>query len=420
MYKIGFIGGGNMASALIQGILRKKMTDSIAVCDRDQAKLTAFEEAGLFVCSDPAFIALNCEYIVLAVKPQDFVAVAEIIRACDGVKKTIISVLAGITIEQLKRELPNFSAFARAMPNLGAFVSQSMTGITFSGASSIKQKYITRIFEAAGKVIAVAEEMINAVTAISGSGPAYVYYFIGSLADSAAALGFSTADARLLAVQTFKGAVSLLESSDEDIVSMIDKVCSKGGTTIAAVTTLRNEQMDSRFHNAVLAAFSRANEMSQPNPTSSTVAPVETGIVVYTDGACSNNPGPGGWAAVLLYNGHQKEISGFADNTTNNHMELLAVINALKALKKPSKLKLYSDSTYVVNSVNNGWLDKWRQSNYLRKSESIPNVELWKDLHALLSKHSVTFIKVKGHSDNKYNDLCDKLAKAQIMQNIKA
>lgn len=407
-----------MASALIQGISRRKLTDSIAVCDLDQAKLSFFKDLGINTTDDPAYIATNCEYIVLSIKPQDLKAVSKIIRECDGKKKTIISILAGTTIAELRAEMPNFSSFTRAMPNLGAFVSESMTGIAFDNASITAKKYVSRIFEAAGKILFVEENMLNTITAISGSGPAYVYYFIRSLQNSAMKLGFSTNDARLLAVQTFKGAVASLEATDEDIELMIDKVCSKGGTTIAAITSLRDNHIDRCFHTAVEAAHKRANEMSiKTKPAVANALNNEEGILVYTDGACSFNPGPGGWAAVLLYNGHKKEISGYLENTTNNHMELLAVINALKALKKPSKLKVYSDSTYVVNSVNNGWLEKWRKNHYLRKSEAIPNADLWKELHTLLSKHSVIFIKVKGHSDNEYNNLCDKLAKEQIKRN---
>lgn len=143
-------------------------------------------------------------------------------------------------------------------------------------------------------------------------------------------------------------------------------------------------------------------------------------VDIYTDGACSGNPGPGGWAAVLLYKGTKKEISGFEENTTNNRMELKAVIEALKALKRPCKVNLYSDSSYVINAFKEGWLEKWQKNNW-QKSDKTPveNQELWKELLKASKTHQINWIKVKGHADNEYNNLCDKLATEQIKKNAK-
>ena len=138
-------------------------------------------------------------------------------------------------------------------------------------------------------------------------------------------------------------------------------------------------------------------------------------VEIYTDGACSFNPGPGGWAAILIYKGVEKVISGGQAETTNNVMELLAVVKALSALKERCAVKLYSDSAYVVNSITEGWLFSW-QKNGWRTADKKPvkNVELWQELFDLLSKHKVDFIKVKGHSDNVNNNRCDKLAREEI------
>ena len=138
-------------------------------------------------------------------------------------------------------------------------------------------------------------------------------------------------------------------------------------------------------------------------------------VTIYTDGACSGNPGPGGWGALLMYKGTKKEISGGKENTTNNVMELTAVIEGLKLLKYPCKVKLYSDSAYVVNSFKQGWIYNWLKNDWKTAgNESVKNQELWKELYGLTQIHKVNFIKVKGHSDNEYNNRCDELARNAI------
>ena len=132
-------------------------------------------------------------------------------------------------------------------------------------------------------------------------------------------------------------------------------------------------------------------------------------VTVYTDGACSGNPGPGGWGAILMYNENKKEISGAEKETTNNIMEITAVLEALKLLKEECEVKIYSDSAYVVNAFNQGWIYNWRKNNW-----KTANKELWEKLYELTQKHKVEFIKVKGHSDNEYNNRCDYLATSAI------
>lgn len=138
-------------------------------------------------------------------------------------------------------------------------------------------------------------------------------------------------------------------------------------------------------------------------------------VTIYTDGACSGNPGPGGWASVLIYNGTEKELSGFLSETTNNIMEITAVIEGLKALTEPCEVDLYSDSAYVVNTFNQGWIYNWIKNGWKSSSkEPVKNKELWQELYNLTKVHNVTFNKVKGHADNKYNNRCDKLARNAI------
>ena len=140
-------------------------------------------------------------------------------------------------------------------------------------------------------------------------------------------------------------------------------------------------------------------------------------VTIYTDGACSGNPGPGGWAAVLMYQDNKKEISGGKEETTNNVMELTAVIEGLKMLKFPCKVKLYSDSAYVVNAFQQKWIYGWMKKGWMNaKKEPVKNKELWQELYDLTKTHDVEFIKVKGHADNEWNNRCDELARKAIKE----
>ena len=134
-------------------------------------------------------------------------------------------------------------------------------------------------------------------------------------------------------------------------------------------------------------------------------------VEIYTDGACSGNPGPGGWGVVLLYGGHRRELSGSEPHTTNQRMELTAAIEGLKALKHPCRVRLYSDSAYLVNAFNQKWLERWVKNGW-RTAKKTPgeNKDLWEQLYDLTRKHRVSWIKVRGHAGNKENEHCDKLA----------
>lgn len=138
-------------------------------------------------------------------------------------------------------------------------------------------------------------------------------------------------------------------------------------------------------------------------------------VDIYTDGACSGNPGVGGWCAILIYNGVKKTISGYDKMTTNNRMELFAMICGLAALKEPCNVRLFSDSAYAVNAINEGWLASWQSSGWrTADKKEVKNMDLWKDLILRASKHNVQYIKVKGHADNEYNNMCDKCARGEI------
>ncbi len=138
-------------------------------------------------------------------------------------------------------------------------------------------------------------------------------------------------------------------------------------------------------------------------------------VIIYTDGACSGNPGPGGWGAILMYKDTKKEISGGKKDTTNNVMELTAALEGLKMLKFPCEVDLYSDSAYLVNGFSQGWIYNWQKNNWQTSNkEPVKNKEIWQEIYNLTQMHKVKFIKVKGHADNEFNNRCDELARNAI------
>lgn len=141
-------------------------------------------------------------------------------------------------------------------------------------------------------------------------------------------------------------------------------------------------------------------------------------VTIYTDGACSGNPGAGGWGAILMFKGEKREISGFNPDTTNNQMELTAAIEALNKLKTPCEVELFSDSAYLINGFNEGWVTKWQLNDFKNANKKpVQNVELWRKLIELNNIHKIKWVKVKGHADNPYNNRCDALATGEIAKN---
>lgn len=138
-------------------------------------------------------------------------------------------------------------------------------------------------------------------------------------------------------------------------------------------------------------------------------------VEIFTDGACSGNPGPGGWGAILRYKSTEKELSGFESKTTNNRMELTALIKALEMLKVPCKVKAFSDSKYLCDSILLGWAEKWQKNNWIKSNKKAAiNIDLWGKLLKLLKIHDVNLVWVKGHAGHPENERCDKLATSEI------
>jgi ribonuclease HI len=138
-------------------------------------------------------------------------------------------------------------------------------------------------------------------------------------------------------------------------------------------------------------------------------------LKIYTDGACSGNPGAGGWGVVMLYNGKKKELSGYAPATTNNRMELTAVIQGMRAIKQPVPVAIITDSKYIVNAVDKGWIPNWVKNGWKNSQKKpVANRDLWEQLMELNAKYQPKYVWVKGHADNEYNNRCDNLAVTEI------
>lgn len=143
-----------------------------------------------------------------------------------------------------------------------------------------------------------------------------------------------------------------------------------------------------------------------------------TEVTIYTDGACSGNPGPGGWAAIIMAMGVEKEMSGFVPDTTNNRMELLAALKALEALNRPCRVRLFSDSAYLISAFTEHWIINWQKRGWKNAAKMpVANRDLWEALWAQHLYHDITWHKVKGHADNAYNNRCDKMAVNEISKN---
>ncbi len=156
--------------------------------------------------------------------------------------------------------------------------------------------------------------------------------------------------------------------------------------------------------------------MQKSDSPISNIAPTDSEVIIFTDGSCSGNPGPGGWAAVLLHpkSGTEKRISGGEKYTTNNRMEITAVLEGLRAVKRPVSITVFADSQYVLNAFKLGWLKKWRSSHWLNsKKKPVENADLWKQLLEVVDRHTINWQYVPGHKDHYYNELCDQLAREQ-------
>jgi len=421
-YKLGIIGCGNMSTAIWKGIINSGLIvpNDIAVSDIDSVKLIYAAGNGI-ANEDNLTIATECDYVLFAVKPQCFPDIAVELKGKLNCKM-VLSIMAGISIAKLEESL-GITSICRIMPNTPCMVCKGMSALCYQNCSDGDRSFAKSIFNIIGKTIEIEEEKFDAVTSVSGSGPAYVYMFMQGMINEGINGGLTYLEALQLTAATLQGASELALTSDKTLEELTDAVCSKGGTTIEAVNVYKKENLVGIVQKGVEACRNRSLEMSGKKKILKDETDVITEpnaqnmkkVVLYTDGACSVNPGPGGWAAILCYGDAQKEFSGSEKDTTNNRMELMGVISGLQALKYPCEVELYSDSAYVVNAITNGWVYGWKKKNWRTSAnDEVKNIDLWETLLNLLTYHNVTFNKVKGHADNEMNNRCDKLARDAV------
>ncbi|WP_010181694.1 pyrroline-5-carboxylate reductase [Aquimarina agarilytica] len=262
---ITVIGGGNMGLTYALSIHKNFDNASISILEKDEHKITELKNTTPFsIYNKEADCLASADIILLAIKPQAAVLVFEKIAQLVTPEKIIISIMAGVTMETIKDGL-QAPKIVRAMPNLPAQLGKGVTGYMISESISENEALqIQHILSATGKAIRVyKEDDIDAITALSGSGPAYVFYFMNAMMEQAKTYGFSENDAKEIVLHTFLGTSNLFENSDDNAQLWIDKVTSKGGTTHAALTSFKSDHLDKKIQKGVNAAFERAKELAK-------------------------------------------------------------------------------------------------------------------------------------------------------------
>lgn len=276
-YKIGFIGGGNMASALIKGILASGISDpeDICVSDKCEDKLEHFRALGINAVSDNTQVVSMSDYVFLAVKPRHLEEALEEIQLEADVDTIFISIVAGWTINGLERFFPEEAKIIRVMPNTPALIGMGMLAISDDyNVSEEELEIVRKILNTAGKTLIIDHTLMDAVTAVSGSGPAYVYMFIDAMADAGVRLGLSKSAAMELAVQTVIGSAKMIEQTKLAPAVLKDNVCSPAGTTIEAVFSLQKNNFTYTVMQAIDECAKKSKEISETyNVTVNTVFP---------------------------------------------------------------------------------------------------------------------------------------------------
>jgi len=264
--RVGIIGCGNMGSTLIKGILLAKVISAgrILACDVDRSKADlAKRRLGVKLVRSNKILAKKSDIIILAVKPKNIDGVLKEISGTMTSRKLLISIAAGITIQHIQKALEEKAAIVRAMPNMPGLVGAGISAVSFNRLVKASDKIAVRvIFSSLGEVVDVGENLMDAVTAISGSGPAYFFYLVELLIAAGMKLGLSKDTANKLAVKTISGSAKILEACGEDSTRLRARVTSKGGTTEAAFKVFKRKRLDKVIKAGVQAAARRAKELS--------------------------------------------------------------------------------------------------------------------------------------------------------------
>ncbi len=261
--KLGLIGCGNMGGAIIQGVINKRLWTraDILVHDKDIAKMKALAKELECTAADLEQLVTTSSIVLIAVKPQDaaglFKDISKLLKA-----QIIISVMAGVTIRSIEDMAGKKIAVARAMPNIDAMVGESMTSVSFNDLL-VQKDEVLNIFSGIGKVLPIEESLLDAVTAVSGSGPAYLFYLAGAMLEAAEEMGIGGERAREIVGETLYGSAKLLADSGASPAELISRVASKGGTTEAALSVFESEGLKKIVKKAILKAKKRAGELSR-------------------------------------------------------------------------------------------------------------------------------------------------------------
>ena len=265
MKKIGFIGGGNMATAIIKGLIAQNgSADFIGVFDLSEEKCAAMREMGVNVyASSPEVVRLS-DIIVLAVKPQNYAEVLEEIKGVVSTDKTFVSIAAGISISYVQTALECECPVVRVMPNTPLLLKKGASALCRSeNISDSDFDEVYKMFSPSGDAVILPESQMNAVIAVNGSSPAYVYLFAKAMVDYAVSVGIDGDTALSLVAKTFEGSAEMLRSSGDAPDKLIEKVCSKGGTTIEAMNVLRERDVEQAIKDAMAACTRRAEELGK-------------------------------------------------------------------------------------------------------------------------------------------------------------
>lgn len=265
-FKLGIIGCGFMAQSILKGvILSDFLTErKIIVSDISHEKLSEVDFLGVQTTTDNVNVVQNSEFLLLAVKPQNF---DDVVKSLHGVKPNkVISIMAGVKINKIKNALGASGVkVARCMPNLPCSIGSGALGVDMTDFNDNLDdlEFISNIFNCLGTVLSTDESKMDAITGISGSGPAYVFMFIDSLVDAGIKQGLSKDEAKILAVQTILGSAEMVERDEESIAELIKSVCSKGGTTIEGIKVLEEKSFRTIISDAVEACVNRSKELSE-------------------------------------------------------------------------------------------------------------------------------------------------------------
>lgn len=257
-YKLGFIGCGNMAKAIINGLLDSHLLEAEDMCVSTPNISQPYK--GITFTNNNQDILSKCEYVVLAVKPQVFKEISK-----DFVKnncKCVISIMAGVNTDTIAKSC-NCKQVVRIMPNTPCSIGEGVSAITSYNADADSDSFVERIFKTISKIVRVEEKYFDAVTSISGSGPAYVYYFIKAMIDGGVKGGLSFEQSKELTIATMIGASKMVANSSEDLDLLIQKVCSKGGTTVQAIDTFREKSVDKSIIEGIDKCRKRSEELSK-------------------------------------------------------------------------------------------------------------------------------------------------------------